>query len=152
LAKVAVALVLAAAYLYVLEHKVNWRSAGRAGENEIAWQPWSPAAVAAARAEGRPILVDFTASWCLTCQVNKETSIEIPSVIKRLKEIKAVALIEDSRVKNAAVVAEMRRHGRGGVPLVLVYPRQADKPPIVLPEVLTPSLVLDALDKANAAP
>ena len=101
-----------------------------------------------ARAEGRPILVDFTADWCWTCKVNAQTSIDIPSVRKRLEEIKAVPLLADYTRKNPLIAAELKHFNRAGVPLVLVYPKDADKPPIVLPELLTPSVVLDALEKA----
>jgi thiol:disulfide interchange protein DsbD len=150
--------VLAASYGFILEHKLQWRSppvAAPAGSETfqlhpggIVWRHWSPGAVAAARAEKRPVLVDFTASWCLTCQVNVKTSLEIESVRKKLEEIHAVALLEDSFKKNAQVVEELNRHGRAGVPLVLVYPRDPAKPPLVLPEILTPSIVLEALAKA----
>jgi len=154
------ALVLAlviACGIYLLEAKVNWRSppAGEAAgdvvqhkPDGIVWQRWSPEKVAKARAEGRPVLVDFTAPWCLTCQLNAKTSIEIPEVKQKLAQINAVALIEDSRTKNATVIAELNRWGRAGVPLVLVYPRDSSRPPEVLPELLTPKIVLDALDRA----
>jgi thiol:disulfide interchange protein DsbD len=147
---------LVSAYGYILESQLHWRtppvtqssSHNTSPKDGIAWQAWSPEAISSARTQGRPILVDFTASWCLTCQVNLKTSIEIPEVRNKLKAINAVALIEDSRVKNAQVVAELNRYGRAGVPLVLVYPKNPNTPPIVLPEVLTPGIVLDALDKA----
>jgi thiol:disulfide interchange protein DsbD len=102
-----------------------------------------------ARNEGRPILVDFTADWCLTCQVNKRTSIEIPSVRAKLKEINAVAFVGDYTRTPGNILAELNRFARAGVPLVLVYPKNPAEPPIVLPEVLTPGIVLDALDRAN---
>ena len=116
--------------------------------NGIAWQPWSPEAVAQARASGKPVLVDFTADWCLTCQVNKKLAIEIPSVRAKLKEIGAVALIGDYTHFPDAITAELNRFSRAGVPLVLVYPMNPGAEPIILPQVLTPGIVLDALDRA----
>lgn len=149
---------LAVACLYLLEGVVRWRHPpvpSRGGEeiirlhpNGIEWRRWSPEAVAAARAQGRPVLVDFTASWCLTCQVNAKTSLEIPEVREKLKAINAVALLENSYRKDKIVVDELARHGRAGVPLVLVYPKDPTKPPMVLPEILTPRLVLNALEEA----
>jgi thiol:disulfide interchange protein DsbD len=115
--------------------------------DEIAWQPWSPAAVENARAAGRPVFVDFTADWCPNCKANKRTSIEIPSVRQKLKDIDAVTLIGDYTLEDPAIGAELQRFGRAGVPLVLVYPKDPTKPPIVLPALLTPKIVLDALDK-----
>ncbi|MCX6902128.1 MAG: thioredoxin family protein [Verrucomicrobia bacterium] len=104
--------------------------------------------MAKARAEGRPVFVDFTANWCLTCQVNKKTSLEIASVRAKLKEMNAVPLLGDYTRKNPAITEELRRFERAGVPLVLVYPKDAGKPPIVLPTLLTPGIVLDALQTA----
>jgi len=101
-----------------------------------------------ARASGRPVIVDFTAKWCLVCQVNKKTSLEIPEVRSKLKAINAIALIENSPAKDSTVVAELNRYERAGVPLVLVYPKNPNLPPQVLPEILTPSIVLHALDEA----
>jgi len=116
--------------------------------NGIDWQRWSPEAVAKARSEGKPVLVDFTADWCLTCQVNKKTSIEISSVRKKLKDLNAVALLGDYTHFPDAITTELNRFNRAGVPLVLIYPKDSNAPPIVLPEVLTPGIVLNALDRA----
>ena len=113
--------------------------------------PAVPEAVTAARAEGRPVLVDFTADWCLNCQANKITSIEIEPVEKKLKQMNAVALIGDFTRKNPEIASELRRFERAGVPLVLVYPANPEEPPIVLPPALTPQVVLNALDQAASA-
>ena len=144
-------------YAFALENQLNWRAPTTAPDatdslkespDGIAWQRWSPEAVAKARSEGRPIIVDFTADWCLTCQVNKKTSIEISSIRAKLKENNAVALLGDYTHFPENITAELNRFGRAGVPLVLVYPKDASAPPIVLPEILTPGIVLDALDRA----
>ena len=150
-------LLVATGYAYGLEKELNWRftpppSAAKTGAHEtggIAWQPWAPAALAKARAEGRPVLVDFTADWCVTCQANKKTSLEIPAVRQKLRDIGAVALLGDYTRENPEITRELRRFGRAGVPLVLVYPRDAQKPPLLLPSILTPGIVLDALSKAE---
>lgn len=152
-----VAVLLAANYGYVLEGQLQWRSPQtttgegaslKESADGIDWQPWSAEAVAKARTEGRPVLVDFTADWCLTCQGNKKISLEIPSVRAKLKDLKAVALLGDYTTLPPVITAELNRYGRAGVPLVLVYPKQAHLPAIVLPEVLTPQRVLSALDEA----
>ena len=96
--------------------------------------------------------MDFTADWCLTCQVNKKTSIEIPSVRAKLKSLNAVSLLGNYTRFPDNITAELNRFSRAGVPLVLVYPKDATQPPIVLPEILTPGIVLDALDRAGAHP
>ncbi|MEK7270652.1 MAG: protein-disulfide reductase DsbD domain-containing protein [Planctomycetota bacterium] len=116
--------------------------------DQIAWRPWSASAVEKARAEKRVVLVDFTADWCWTCQVNKRTSIEIPSVREKLAALKAEAMLADFTAPDPAIAAELKRFNRPGVPLVVVYPRDPAAPPIVLPTVLTPGHVLEALDEA----
>jgi len=104
--------------------------------------------VAQARATGKVVLVDFTADWCLTCQVNKKTSLEISAVREKLKVLAAVALLADYTHTPDEITAELTRFHRAGVPLVLVYPKAATAAPLVLPEVLTPGLVLNALETA----
>ena len=149
---------LCGGYLFALEGQLHWRSpAVEAADNGslqespegIAWQKWTPAAVHQARAQGRPVLVDFTADWCVTCQANKKTSIEITSVRAKLKEMNAVPLLGDYTKIPDDITAELRRFGRAGVPLVLVYPKDTNAAPLVLPEVLTPNRVLEALEKAS---
>jgi thiol:disulfide interchange protein DsbD len=105
--------------------------------------------VAKARQEGHPVFVDFTAKWCVTCNANKKTSIEIPSVRAKLKEIGAVALLGDYTRTPPEITDELARFDRAGVPLVLVYPKDLKQPPVVLPELLTPGIVLEALAKAG---
>lgn len=151
-------LILAGGYIFALEKELDWRApvaetneAGRGSETTdgIAWQPWSPEAVAAARAAGKPVLVDFTADWCLTCQVNRKTSLDAPPVREKLKALDAVALVGDYTRFPEAITTELNRYDRAGVPLVLVYPKDAAAQPIVLPPVLTPGIVLAALDRAK---
>ena len=146
-------------YAYALENQLHWRepvaetsATGSLKESPdgIDWQPWSPEAVARARSEGHPVLVDFTADWCLTCQVNKKTSIEIPPVRAKLKELNAIAFIGDYTRTPDNITTELQHYNRAGVPLVLIYPKAAAAPPIVLPEVLTPGIVLGALDRASS--
>ncbi len=146
-------LLLVGGYASALEKELDWRNAmpvtnGSLKESAdgIDWQRWSPEAVAQARAAGKPVLVDFTADWCLTCQVNKQTSIEISSVRQKIKDINAVALVGDYTHFPDSITTELKRYNRAGVPLVLVYPKSPDAQPIVLPEVLTPEIVLNALN------
>ena len=157
LALVIALILLAGGYAYALESQLRWRepvaatvTTGSLKESAdgIDWQRWTPEAVAQARADGHPVLVDFTADWCLTCQVNKKTSIEIPSVRAKLKSLNAVALLGDYTRFPDNITTELNRFNRAGVPLVLVYPKNPDAQPIVLPEILTPGIVLDALDRA----
>jgi thiol:disulfide interchange protein DsbD len=153
-----VAIILfAGGYAYALEGQLRWRSpsegsatveALKESPEGIDWQPWTSAAVAQARAQGHPVLVDFTADWCLTCQANKRIALEVASVRKKLKDIDAVSFLGDYTRLPDNITTELNRYGRAGVPLVLVYPKKSDAPAIVLPEALTPGIVLKALDQA----
>ncbi len=158
LALMATLILLVVGYGYALESQLRWReplppqaATGSLQESAdgIEWLRWSPEAVAQARAAGRPVLVDFTAKWCLTCQANKKFALETAPVRAKLKEINAVALLGDYTRFPADITEELNRFQRAGVPLVLVYPRDATAPPLVLPEALTPGIVLEALAKAS---
>ncbi|MDB6016269.1 MAG: dsbD [Pedosphaera sp.] len=161
-ALIVVLLILAGGYGYAIEGQLRWRSpimdvaVGAPKNNDpdgIDWQRWSPEAVAEARAAGRPVLVDFTADWCTTCQVNKKTSLEVTKVQKKLKEINAVALVGDYTKFPDNITIELNNFGRAAVPLVLIYPGNPNVPPEVLPDgFLTPGIVMDALDKAARQP
>jgi thiol:disulfide interchange protein DsbD len=144
-------------YAFALEKQLDWRrphavepAASSLSTTNGIWQtkPWSLDEVAKARSEGHPVLVDFTADWCLTCRVNAETSLEIESVSNKLKSIDAVAYRADYTHFPDNIYAELNRYKRAGVPLVLVFPKDTNAPPFVLPEVLTPSIVLEKLDAA----
>jgi thiol:disulfide interchange protein len=150
-------ILLVGGYALALEKELDWRNAMpqsdansslKESADGIDWQRWSPEAVAQARAAGNIVLVDFTADWCLTCQVNKKTSLEISSVRQKLKDLNAVAFVGDYTRTPDNITTELNRYNRAGVPLVLVYPKNPDAQPIVLPEVSTPGIVLDALDRA----
>ncbi len=118
-------------------------------KSEIEWKPWSAEAVQQARQAGHSVIVDFTAKSCLNCKLNKRTSLEIPQTETKLKSISAVAFIGDYTDENPAIAQELQRYGRGGVPLVLIFPKDPAKPAIVLPPILTPAIVQNALDEAT---
>jgi len=158
LAAGACVVLVSAGYVYALEGQLHWRSPSARAISEgvmqdspegIAWRPWSRAAVEQARGQGHPVLVDFTAKWCLTCKVNKQLALDVPAVRAKLQAVNAIAFRADNTDPNAAITAELKRYGRAGVPLVLVFPAGSDKPPLVLPALLTPGIVLDALDGAG---
>jgi len=112
------------------------------------WRPFDRGEISRLIAAGKTVMVDVTADWCLTCQVNKKLAIEVPSVRAKLKELNAVALMGDYTHFPDSITAELNRYNRAGVPLVLVYPKNPDAPAIVLPQILTPGIVLNALDRA----
>jgi thiol:disulfide interchange protein DsbD len=118
------------------------------GAYVVSWQPWSPEAVAAAQAAGRTIYVDFTARWCATCQTNKAAVFSSSEVLAELARRDVLLLKADWTNKDARITQELAKFQRSAVPFNLIYhPGQAA--PRVLPELLTPGIVLDELRTAS---
>ena len=137
-------LLLAAGYVTALEWGLDWRNK----DEGVKWEVWTPAAVAKAREAGHPVLVDFTADWCASCQWTKKRALDHPKVKAKLAEVKGVAVLADWTLQDDRITKVLLSHKRDGVPLVLVYPVGQDEP-IVLPVTLTPQIVLDALGEAG---
>lgn len=108
---------------------------------------WSPQSVEALRGHGKAIFVNFTASWCITCQVNDRTSLSTQAVKEAMARTGAVYMVADSTKFNADIDDAMNTFGQGGLPLYVVYPADGSAPH-VLPQVLTPSIVVNALNQA----
>jgi thiol:disulfide interchange protein DsbD len=115
--------------------------------DSITWKPYSPDALVSLRAEGRPVLLDFTASWCLTCQFNERTAINVPTVKRLLQEKGITAMKGDWTNSDPAITSALKSFGRVGVPLVVYYPAGKGSDPVILPELLTEKIVLAALAK-----
>lgn len=115
----------------------------------VVWEPWSPDAVAKLRAEGRIVYVDFTARWCATCQTNKKLVFGSDEVLRTFAEKKIATLRADWTSQDPRITAELARYGRSAVPFNLIwFPGQ--EAPAILPELLTPGTVLDALKNGEA--
>lgn len=125
----------------------TWHEAQAApGKAEGAWEPWSPERVAQLNAEGRPVFVDFTAAWCVTCQVNKRTTLNRAEVLDDFQRRNVALLRADWTRRDAAITAELARLGRSGVPVyVLQAPGGAS--PVVLSEILSVAEVREMLSR-----
>ena len=111
------------------------------------WQPWSEQAVRSVLAQGRPAFVDFTAAWCVTCQVNKRLVLNAQAVDRRFAELGIARFRADWTNRDPAITAALARMNRSGVPVYALY-SPGDGAPALLPEVLTRRLLLDALERA----
>ncbi|WP_369643516.1 protein-disulfide reductase DsbD family protein [Acidovorax sp. A79] len=99
------------------------------------WQPWAPGAAEQIVATGRPVFVDFTAAWCVTCQYNKKTTLADADVIADLQARNVALLRADWTRRDPDITAALAALGRSGVPVYVFY--RPGKPPVVLTEVLS---------------
>jgi thiol:disulfide interchange protein DsbD len=99
------------------------------------WQPWAPGAVEQILASGRPVFVDFTAAWCVTCQYNKKTTLADTGVMADLQTKNVALLRADWTRRDPAITAALAALGRSGVPVYVFY--RPGHPPVVLTEVLS---------------
>lgn len=111
---------------------------------DATWQPWSETAVAAARQQGRPIFIDFTAAWCVTCQFNKRTVLSDQAVLDDLALKNTLLLRADWTNRDDAITKELSKLGRNGVPVYALYGPGAVGP-VLLPEILTAGIVREAI-------
>ena len=111
----------------------------------LAYEPFSPARLEALTAEHRPVFVNLTAAWCITCLVNEHATLDATAIRKAFAEHQIVALKGDWTRQDPEITAWLQKFGRSGVPLYLLYDRAGM--PNVLPQILTQSEVLDAIGR-----
>ncbi len=109
------------------------------------WQPFSLAKLDSLRAEGKPVFIDFTADWCITCKVNERVALSDPSVKTALADQGVALLRGDWTKRDGAITRVLEANGRAGVPLYLFYAKGAGDKPAILPQILTADSVLNSL-------
>ena len=122
-------------------------SAGEKASSGIAWQPFKQAELDQLLAEGKPVFLDFTADWCLSCKFNEKTAINTPAVRAVIDKQGIIPIKADWTNSNPEITALLAKFGRVGVPFYLFYPKGNSNPPVILPEILTEQIVLDALTR-----
>ncbi len=116
------------------------------GETPLAgdWRPFTPERLQSELAQGHTVFVDFTAAWCLTCKFNEATVLESNAVREAFQRRGIIKFKADWTNADPAITKILKQFGRPGVPLYVLYPRGKD--PIVFPELLTKSIILDKLE------
>jgi thiol:disulfide interchange protein len=114
------------------------------------WENYSPERLAQLREQGIPVFIDFTAKWCLICQAN-HLVLSVDEVKHKFAELGVVKMKADWTKNDPTITDELRKFGRNGVPLYLLYGMKSECPPTILPQVLTPEIVLDTLKNLEKA-
>lgn len=110
------------------------------------WEPFSAEKVALLREKKQPILIDFTAKWCLICQAN-HLVMSHPAVMKKFEEYGVVLMKADWTRYEPVITAALKKYGRSGVPLYVLYGEGEE--PVILPQVLTPDALISAVENMN---
>lgn len=140
-----VAAVLAAATLFFVGGGLTLSAISPVQEVYQGADSWSPQKVDDALKQGKRVFVDFTASWCLTCQANKLAVLRTSEVQKAFKDNDFVVLEADWTNYDERITKVLEHFGRSGVPLYVVY--EPDGSTEILPELLTQEIVLKAIKK-----
>lgn len=109
------------------------------------YEPYSAERLRALRAEGKPVFVNFTAAWCISCLVNEKVALSQSSVKDEFKKRGITYLKGDWTNRDAEITKILSEFGRSGVPLYLYYPAGINTPPEILPQILTPEIVLQTV-------
>lgn len=120
-------------------------------ENGITWEGFTVDKLNQHLTEGKTVLLDFTADWCQTCQVNEKTVLNNNAVRDKLQALKVVTMRADWTRQDPEITKLLSKFGRAGVPLYVIFPAGKPSAPLVLPEVITVDLVLSNLDQAGAS-
>ena len=119
-------------------------TAASAAPQNSPWQAWTPGRVEGELAAGKPVFVDFTAAWCITCQYNKKTTLSNSDVLADFAAKGVTLLRADWTRRDPAITLALEQLGRSGVPVYVLY--QAGRAPLVLSEILTVRDVRAALE------
>ncbi len=155
-------LLVAAGYGVFLESALNVRAviagipSAPGGQTEpgdgIAWKPFTLQGLEADLKGDRPVFIDFTAEWCLTCKVNEKAVMGDRAVVEKFRDLNVIPIRADWTNRNPDITRLLAKFGRSGVPLYVIFSPGKPDAPTVLPEVITTSLVLEALDRAAGRP
>ena len=118
-------------------------------QEKIQWVKYDPQQFQQLLKEQKPIFLDFTADWCLTCKINEKRVLSRPDVAQRFRELNIVPIKLDWTFRDPEVSELLKSFGRFGVPLYVYYPQGEKLKPILLPEVLTKKSLFEALKQPS---
>ena len=114
------------------------------------WESFSPSRLEAHLAQGKSVYLDFTAEWCITCQVNERLVFGSQEVRDLVKEKGVILIRADWTSKNPAITKALQGFGRNGVPLNVLYSRGSREQPLIFPNIMTPAMVIEELKKLSS--
>lgn len=135
-------------YTFPLEARASSEPT-RVASGKIDWQPWTEEAVAAELAAGRPVFVDFTADWCLTCKVNEKNAIDTEPVREAVAKYDVAMFKADWTNPNERIRKKLAEYGTAGVPFYLMYSPSRPERARPLPEVITSKMLVEAFSQAT---
>lgn len=153
LPKIAAVALVIGGYFWTLEHELRWREpvdapvSATAGDTR--WEPFSLADLQARVERGETVFIDFTADWCWSCKVNERTVLSTSAVEQHMRRLDVTTIKADWTRRNPEITRLLAKFGRAGVPFYVVFPAGRLTEPIPLSEVITPSMVIEALDRAG---
>lgn len=116
-------------------------------KKDESWITFTPTVIAELRAQGRPVFVDFTADWCITCKVNEKIALDRDEFRELAKQFNYAKVKGDWTNQDDDITEMLTQYKRSGVPLYLVFPADISKPAEILPQILTKNIVLEALER-----
>jgi len=111
----------------------------------LVWQKFSKELINQSRSKNKPVFLDFTASWCLSCQVNKRIALDNQEVVNKFQELGVILVRADWTNADEQITQALAEFGKNSIPLYVFYPK-GEKEPVLLPEIITPRIVLEILN------
>ncbi len=138
-------ILLSSGYWLIKEMETSLPSSKTSADDH--WIPYSEEKLQSLRDKGTPVFIDFTAAWCITCQVNKKVVLNTPEIQSAFKDAGVALMKADWTNQDPEITKALGRFQRNSVPLYILYPSDQSTQPFVLPEILTKNIVLENLNK-----
>ncbi|WDQ16930.1 protein-disulfide reductase DsbD family protein [Rhodopirellula sp. P2] len=119
------------------------------GVKTIAWQPYDEAKLKEYQSEGRTVMIDFTAKWCVNCIVNYNVALNTEATRQLIEELDAVPMLADWTDQDPEIEAKLKELQSRSIPVLAIYPGKSPAEPIVLRDLVSQQMVLDALENAG---